>query len=334
MPSCAAAGSTVTGGLDFSTARAGVHRCDEHDTKPCSPADPANCQACRRACKPHICRGLADSTVRQIHWIISSALDRGVVWQWIAVNPATHANKPPLPHPDPRPPTAQEAARLVERAWAGDSDWGTLVWTHMTTGARRGEMCGLQWSHVDLDLEIITIRRTVYLDDRGDLREKDTKTHQQRRVVLDPETAEVLREHRARATSRAAAVGSPLRSSSYVFSGDPESLVPLNPDSVSQRYKRMAAGLDIDTTHKSLRHYTATELISAGVDVRTVAGRLGHGGGGATTLRVYTAWTSEADQRAARTVSGRMPARPRSRAEKPEDNRTANPPDPPHNRQG
>ena len=48
----------------------------------------------------------------------------------------------------------------------------------------------LQWSHVDLDLEIITIRRTIYVDDRGQLQEKDTKTHQQRRVVLDPETAE------------------------------------------------------------------------------------------------------------------------------------------------
>ncbi len=29
----------------------------------------------------------------------------------------------------------------------------------------------------------------------------------------------------------------------------------------------------------SLRHYSATELIAAGVDVRTFAGRLGHGGG-------------------------------------------------------
>lgn len=78
----------------------------------------------------------------------------------------------------------------------------------------------------------------------------------------------------------------------------------------------MADRLGIDTTLKSLRHYSATELISAGVDVRTVAGRLGHGGGGATTLRVYTAWTSEADQRAARSVSGRMPARPRSSTER------------------
>jgi hypothetical protein len=62
----------------------------------------------------------------------------------------------------------------------------------------------------------------------------------------------------------------------------------------------MAHSLGIETMLKSLRHYIATELISAGIDVRTVAGRLGHGGGGATILRVCTAWTSEADQRAAK----------------------------------
>jgi hypothetical protein len=55
-----------------------------------------------------------------------------------------------------------------------------------------------------------------------------------------------------------------------------------------------------------------TELIAAGVDVRTVAGRLGHGGGGATTLRVYAAWVAEADQRAAVARSARMPPRPRT----------------------
>jgi hypothetical protein len=58
----------------------------------------------------------------------------------------------------------------------------------------------------------------------------------------------------------------------------------------------------------SLRHYSATELIAAGVDVRTVAGRLGHGSGGATTLKVYAAWVDEADRRAATTMGGIMPA--------------------------
>jgi integrase len=41
--------------------------------------------------------------------------------------------------------------------------------------------------------------------------------------------------------------------------------------------------------------------------VRTVAGRLGHGSGGATTLKVYAAWVSEADRRAAATMAGIMP---------------------------
>src|SRR5689334_23479478 len=71
----------------------------------------------------------------------------------------------------------------------------------------------------------------------------------------------------------------------------------------------MCAGLGYAIHHHQLRHYSATELISAGVDVRTVAGRLGHGGGGATTLRVYTAWVAEADQRAAAALGPRMPRR-------------------------
>ncbi len=82
------------------------------------------------------------------------------------------------------------------------------------------------------------------------------------------------------------------------------------PDGVTQRYERLACRLGIDTTFHRLRHYSATELIVGGVDPRTVAGRLGHGGGGTTTLKTYTAWVSEADQRAASGLGTRMPARP------------------------
>lgn len=45
------------------------------------------------------------------------------------------------------------------------------------------------------------------------------------------------------------------------------------------------------------------------MDVRTVAGRLGHSGGGTTTLRTYAAWMSEADQRAVSGIATRMPSR-------------------------
>jgi hypothetical protein len=50
-----------------------------------------------------------------------------------------------------------------------------------------------------------------------------------------------------------------------------------------------------------------TELIAAGVDVRTVAGRLGHLDGGSTMLRTYSAFVLEADQRATAALAGRRP---------------------------
>lgn len=84
----------------------------------------------------------------------------------------------------------------------------------------------------------------------------------------------------------------------------------LNPDTVTRRFSRMCKRLGWDMHIHQLRHYSATELIAAGVDIRTVAGRLGHGGGGTTTLRVYSAWVAEADQRAAPSLAARMPELP------------------------
>jgi integrase len=82
---------------------------------------------CDDRCRRHECKGLAASTIRQVHWILSGAFERAVRWKWIALNPAEQADKPALPHPDPRPPSVAEAARLVTDAWR-DPDWGTFVW--------------------------------------------------------------------------------------------------------------------------------------------------------------------------------------------------------------
>jgi hypothetical protein len=140
--------------------------------------------------------------------------------------------------------------------------------------------------------------------------EKDTKDHQHRRIALDPETVAVLTEHRRRLEDRCAELGIDPTDDAFVFSLEPNGSTYLRPNSVSERYGDLTDRLGIATSLHKLRHYSATELIAAGVDVRTVAGRLGHSGGGTTTLRVYAAWVSESDQRAAGDLGARMPARP------------------------
>jgi integrase len=51
----------------------------------------------------------------------------------------------------------------------------------------------LRWSAVDLDRGEVGIVRTIVEDSDGVLHEKDTKTHQARRVALDAGTVDALR---------------------------------------------------------------------------------------------------------------------------------------------
>ena len=145
--------------------------------------------------------------------------------------------------------------------------------------------------------------------------EKDTKTHQMRRIALDTETVALLTEHKRRCAERMRALGGELTDEHVrvLELTDVRSEHPCSPHSVSSRYRNLARRLEIDTHIHALRHYSATELLTAGIDLRTVAGRLGHGGGGATTLRVYAAWVAATDRKAAEILGSRMPKRPTRR---------------------
>ncbi len=239
-------------------------------------------------CAPHVCRPLSSAMIRQIHFTVSAALSAAVRWEWIKTNLADVARTPKLPAPQPDPPSSEEAARIVAAAWEQDDDWGTLVWLTMVTGMRRAELLALRWNDVDLAAGVLEIRRN-YVWVRGRGVEKDTKTHRMRRIALDPETVDVLRVHRGRHDDAARAVGVEPTDEAFLFSNEVLHDRPCSPHGVSHRYSAMCAKLGIDSHLHAMRHYSATELLAAGVDLRTVAGRLGHAGGGTTTLRVYAA---------------------------------------------
>lgn len=261
---------------------------------------------CDERCGPHECQPLANGTLRKLHSILNDACKSAVRWEWLGANPVDRIKPPPTTPPDPTPPTVEQAAQISMKAWKS-FDWGLLVWLAMVAGARRGELCALRWSHVDAGF--LTIRRAIAQSGTKTW-EKDTKTHQRRRITLDATTVALLQVYRESMEHDLAQLGMTVTDEMYLFSTDPAHAMWRRPSSVSQRYSRMCVGLGWDMDIKDLRHYSATELIAAGVDVRTVAGRLGHGGGGATTLRVYSAWRPEADKRAASTVSDRLPAPP------------------------
>ncbi len=181
------------------------------------------------------------------------------------------------------------------------------------TGARRSELVALRWRNVDLPEGVVRIERGVVMGPTG-LVEKDTKTHAARRVALDDGTVQLLAAHRARMAARAAMCRAELTEDVFVFSNSGDGSGSWFPDSVPRSFKRSASPRGCRrpaARPPPLRQSTP----SAGVDVRTVAGRLGHRNA-ATTLNVYAHFLEQADRSAADVIGRVIAAEPDGEGER------------------
>jgi integrase len=181
-------------------------------------------------CPRHRCKSLSGATIRRIHFAIRGVFAAAERWGWVSRNPAEVARKPRSPAPEPDPPTVEQAARIIEAAWAEDPSWGTLVWLVMVTGVRRAELLAMRWNRIDLDAGTMSIRRNWVGG-----QEKDTKTHQMRRISLDAATVEVLAEHRARYVEDMAQLGVQPTNDAFLFSYRPLRDRPADPSGITHR---------------------------------------------------------------------------------------------------
>ncbi len=118
-------------------------------------------------------------------------------------------------------------------------------------------------------------------------------------MSLDPATIEVLRAPLKVQQEACATMGVPFCANGYVFTRDGLGDEPWVPDSVTQRFDRMRGQLGLNCRLHDLRHYTATQLLAAGIDFVTTGAGRHDGGGGCTTLNAHAHWDRLSDQRAA-----------------------------------
>ena len=183
-----------------------LRRCRQHcDGRPFivhgGEPRPGEAHECTDMCRPHVCKPLSTASIRKIHFCLCGALTRAVRWRWITVNPLDAAEAPRGVTHNPHPPSAEQAAAILTAAFAADLEWGVLVWLAMTTGARRGELCALRWDGLDLDSAVLSIRSSITQEGSRSW-EKDTKTHQQRRIAACYADSPYQRQSAARQRGR------------------------------------------------------------------------------------------------------------------------------------
>ena len=169
---------------------------------------------------------------------------------------------------------------------------------------RRGEVCGLQWGDLDVASGTLTVSRAVVSVPDGTI-VKDTKTHAVRRLAARRGDCDPAgRVCSASATNGWSGSGCrPWLPRGFVFSLEPFGTQPWHPDTATHAFRRLSrkVGLTGVRLH-DLRHLHATQLLAAGVPVRTVSGRLGHAQT-STTLNVYAHALEASDRDAALTFS-------------------------------
>lgn len=215
--------------------------------------------------------GASGAQVAHIHSVLRAMLnDAHGVWEMVD-RVATKPLKLPAPTPaEHRLPTVEA---LTAALAAADTDVAVALLVAMHTGARRGEVVGLQWA--DLNGHMLHIRRSL-LDVKGHAgTAKSTKSKATRRVELAGDLVDALVVWRTEQTRRCREMG--IAESPWMFAvmkprrgetlGGPHA-----PSWLSKRW----AQLGLDVRLHDLRHWHASTLIANGMSVVAVSQRLGH----------------------------------------------------------
>ena len=219
---------------------------------------------------------LAGRTVGIFYAILRAGLTHAVQQGVIAVNPARALRRPTDETKSPQAPhlSHDEVGRFLT-ATADDplaAYWRVLA----EAGLRPAEGLALRWDDVDLEGATVTVRAALVQDADKTWVLAPTKTHQTRRIAVSATTVEALRRHRTRQLEGRLRHGERYADRGLVFAD--EIGRTLSPFAVSKRFKdlALAAKLRLDIRLYSLRHSAATHALQDGLDVRTVAEKLGH----------------------------------------------------------
>lgn len=236
-------------------------------------------------------RGKAHATAVKVYTVLRGLFKMAYLSDVIQRNPMDKVSRP-VPRKDEireteAPALTVDELRTVLEALEGEPlKWRALVHLLIDTGIRRGECCGLRWEDVDLEAQVVTIRRNLcYTPERG-VYVDTPKSGKVREVDIGPETAALLE-----ALKGEKEVG-------YVFTKE-DSAEPMHPQSPTRYLKKLSARCGVPDLHPhKLRHTFASIAITAGADVASVSEALGHSDK-AVTLRMYTHADAESRRRAA-----------------------------------
>jgi integrase len=261
--------------------------------------------------------GLHPRTIRQVHRCLQLALGYAVKWHGLPTNVATDAEPPALPTDQPTILTREQVDVLLTAAQRDSRPWLRAFTVLATaTGARTGELCGLEWDDLDLGAGTVRFRQALASIDqqlatgqprpdgrRGKLLVVGPLKSRAGQAVLSLPAFAVtaLRSYQQEHEQLTRALGgrrTPVRLL-LVQPGHAPRPVELDlllrterdtavrPDHASRAFQTFAQGAGVQAHPHLLRHALASAMAAAKEPASIIAGQLRHADGGTLAGRTY-----------------------------------------------
>ena len=230
---------------------------------------------------------LATKTIRHNLCLISDVFSYAVKMGLVSENPCSKITIPKGEAKEKQIYSQEEMETLLTKLVGEPLKYQAFFCLLAYSGFRRSEMLGLEWKDIDFENNIISVCRTSnYTAERGTYTDTTKTKRSKRTLKISSYIMELLKQLKEEQDSEALRLGSKWVETDRLFT-------KWNGEQMNNQtpYKWLRAfcsknDLPFYGIH-SFRHFAASALISAGLDVTTVSGALGHSNSG-TTLNVYS----------------------------------------------
>lgn len=219
---------------------------------------------------------LAPKTIRHNLSFISDVFSYAVRMELISDNPCSKVVIPKGEVKEKQIYSQEEMELLLTRIMGEPVKYRAFFFLIAYSGFRRSEMLGLEWKDIDFENNIISVRRTSnYTAERGTYTDTTKTKRSQRTLKISPFIMDILRELKDEQDAEALRLGDKWVETDRLFTkwngGEMNNQTPYG------WLKEFCKNNDLPfyVIH-SFRHFAASSLISAGLDVTTVSGALGH----------------------------------------------------------
>jgi integrase len=238
--------------------------------------------------------GLDPKTIRHHHRLLTSVFNIAMKLEIIDRNPVKNAVVPEVEKKEAKAYDANQAVHMLRLLIKEPMKYQAAIYIALYGGLRLGEVTGLDWDSVDLHAKTLSITKSrQYTPERGTYDKKPKTKSSKRTISISDDVIYILEEHKKEQDIERRKLGDQWKESGKIFTQ--RNGIPMFPDTPSNWFNHWLkrVGLPPITFHQ-LRHTHASILIAEGVDIASIARRLGHSNI-QTTLSTYAHAFEQAD---------------------------------------